>query len=189
MTLCFATSLSGQDLLTHKVPTDQKMKDIDSLSTHRLAERERFSNPATALYADEEHNFTDADLIELIMQEAFSHLGARYRSGGKGPAAFDCSGFTGYVFGQSDYSIGASSRDQYAKNIPVERSQMRRGDLVFFTSPRSGKQVGHVGIVVSVNPANDTFTFIHASTNRGVVVSENTEGYYARRFVGVRRVF
>lgn len=141
------------------------------------------------LYADKEHDFTDADLIELIMQEAFTHIGARYRSGGKGPEAFDCSGFTGYVFAQSDYSIGASSREQYAKNIPVERSQMRRGDLVFFTSPRSGKQVGHVGIVVSVDPSNDTFTFIHASTNRGVVVSENTEGYYARRFVGVRRVF
>jgi len=141
------------------------------------------------LYADEEHDFTDADLIELIMQEAFTHIGARYRSGGKGPGSFDCSGFTSYVFNQSDYQIGASSREQYSKNIPVKTSDMRRGDLVFFTSPNSGKQVGHVGIVVSVAPDRQTFTFIHASTNNGVVVNNSTDGYYTRRFVGVRRVF
>ena len=141
------------------------------------------------LYADDEHDFTDEDMIDLIMEEAFTHIGARYRSGGKGPNAFDCSGFTSYVFNPSDYSIGASSRDQYAKNIPVKRSDMRRGDLVFFTSPRSGSNVGHVGIVVDVNPQAQTFTFIHASTNHGVIVSNSTDGFYSRRFVGVRRVY
>ena len=35
---------------------------------------------------------------EMLMSEAFSHMGARYRSGGKGPSAFDCSGFTSYVY-------------------------------------------------------------------------------------------
>ena len=128
-------------------------------------------------------------LINDLMDEAYSHIGARYRSGSKGPNAFDCSGFTGYVFKQMGHpGIGASSRDQYARNTPVSRSEMQRGDLVFFTSPGSGRNVGHVGIVVDVDPINNTFNFIHASSSEGVKVSKSTDGFYARRFIGVRRV-
>ena len=121
------------------------------------------------------------------MDEAFSHLGTRYRSGAKGPSAFDCSGFTSYVYAQMGENIGCSSRDQYAKNTPIKRSELQTGDLVFFTSHNSGRSVGHVGIVVDVNK-DGTFSFIHASTSSGVKVSKSNEGYYARRYVGARRV-
>lgn len=128
--------------------------------------------------------------INNLMDEAMSHLGARYRSGSKGPYAFDCSGFTSYVFRQlGSANIGSSSRDQYARNIPVSRSEMQRGDLVFFTSPGSGRNVGHVGIVIDVDPETRSFNFIHASSSGGVKVSSSNDGFYARRFIGVRRVF
>jgi len=130
----------------------------------------------------------DVVTVNSIMDEAMSHLGARYRSGSKGPSAFDCSGFTSYVFGKTGAQIGSSSRDQYAKNMPVSREEMQRGDLVFFTSPRSGRSVGHVGIVIDVDPLTHTFSFIHASTSKGVVITNSDDGFYARRFVGVRRV-
>lgn len=127
--------------------------------------------------------------INGLLDEAMSHIGARYRSGSKGPYTFDCSGFTSYVFRQLGVAnIGASSRDQYARNTPVSRSEMQRGDLVFFTSPRSGRNVGHVGIVVDVDPITKTFNFIHASTSEGVKISNSNDGFYARRFIGVRRV-
>ena len=131
----------------------------------------------------------DALTINSIMDEAMSHIGARYRSGSKGPNAFDCSGFTSYVFRNSGgVEIGCSSRDQYAKNMPISRSEMQRGDLVFFTSPHSGRNVGHVGIVIDVDPLTQTFSFIHASSSKGVTITSSDEGFYARRFVGVRRV-
>lgn len=127
--------------------------------------------------------------INNLLDEAMSHIGARYRSGSKGPKAFDCSGFTSYVFKQlGSANIGCSSRDQYARNIPVSRSEMQRGDLVFFTSPGSGRNVGHVGIVVDVDPDTHSFNFIHASSSGGVMVSSSTDGFYSRRFIGVRRV-
>ena len=44
---------------------------------------------------DEDFNFSS---IDNVLDEAFSHIGARYRSGHSGPFAFDCSGFTSYVF-------------------------------------------------------------------------------------------
>ena len=126
--------------------------------------------------------------VNRITDEAMKHIGARYRSGSKGPNSFDCSGFTSYVFGRSNLNIGCSSRDQYARNIPISRSEMQRGDLVFFTSPHSGRNVGHVGIVVDVDPITRTFNFIHASSKSGVKISNSSEGFYARRYVGVRRV-
>lgn len=140
------------------------------------------------LYADGyDANFNFATTDDILSQ-ATSLIGSRYRSGSKGPNAFDCSGFTSYVFGQSNIVIGNSSRDQYARNIPIQRKEMQAGDLVFFTSPGSGRAVGHVGIVLDFDPITDTFTFIHASSKGGVKISNSTDGYYTNRYVGVRRV-
>jgi len=140
------------------------------------------------LYADDYNPNVSFASVNDILDQATSLIGARYRSGSKGPNAFDCSGFTSYIYGQNNISIGCSSRDQYARNIPIKRSEMQPGDLVFFTSPSSRHGVGHVGIVMDFDPINDTFTFIHASSKDGVKISNSTDGYYERRYVGVRRV-
>ncbi len=123
-----------------------------------------------------------------ILSQATSFIGTRYRSGSKGPYAFDCSGFTSYVYGQNNISIGCSSRDQYARNIPIRTEEMQPGDLVFFTSPNSGRGVGHVGIIMDYDPIDNSFTFIHASSKGGVKISHSTDGNYMRRYIGVRRV-
>jgi hypothetical protein len=140
------------------------------------------------IYGTQDDLNEEFERTEMVMSEAFSHIGTRYRSGAKGPSAFDCSGFTSYVFKQqTNVFIGASSRDQYARNIPITRDELQSGDLVFFTSPRSGRGVGHVGIVVDVDPVTQTFTFIHASTSSGVKISNSTDSGYANRYVGARR--
>ena len=141
------------------------------------------------IYGPQDNLNEEFERTEMLMSEAFSHIGTRYRSGAKGPSAFDCSGFTSYVYKQmTDVFIGASSRDQYARNIPITRAELQCGDLVFFTSPRSGRNVGHVGIVVDVDPVTQNFTFIHASTNSGVKISNSTDSGYAKRYVGARRI-
>ena len=175
----FSQPLFAQDQYARHAPTSRRLQHIDTLATHFLLPLNGETEKATVGLA----------FINTLIEEAYKHLGKRYRSGGKGPTVFDCSGFTGYVFKKFDYLIGASSREQYARNKPIKRSEMRRGDLVFFTSPRSGRGVGHVGIVIDVDPQTDTFTFIHASTNYGVRVTHSTDGYYAKRYIGVRRVF
>ena len=140
------------------------------------------------LYTGQTLNY-DELMTENLIDEALSHIGARYVYGSKGPRTFDCSGFTSYVYKQqNNVWIGASSREQYAINTPIKRSEMQAGDLVFFTSPRSGRNVGHVGIVLDYDPKTNVFTFIHASTKQGVKVSKSTEGYYQKRYIGVRRV-
>lgn len=126
-------------------------------------------------------------LIDDLLKEASTHLGKRYVFGSKGPNTFDCSGFSGYVFRQFGFSIGSDSRDQYKKGKNIDRKDLRKGDLVFFTSRRSGKNVGHVGIVWEVDKETGEFKFIHASTRNGVKIS-NFEGYYVNRYIGAKRV-
>lgn len=126
-----------------------------------------------------------ADIVDYAKQ----FIGTRYRRGAKGPSSFDCSGFTSYVFRNFDLSLGASSRAQALQGEKVDILDARPGDLVFFSGSRAGKTVGHVGIVVSVDPSTASVQFIHAATSRGVRIDSYPDGgYYSRRFHSIRRV-
>lgn len=125
-------------------------------------------------------------LINDILKEAEKHIGKKYVHGSHGPNTFDCSGFSHYVYKQFGYYISPGSRTQYTQGVKVDRKDARKGDLIFFTSRSSGNNVGHVGIVWDVDKENGTIKFIHASL-KGVRISE-VEGYYERRFVGIKRI-
>lgn len=186
--ICLLTSVShavGQTVKSVPQTLEEVLSEVEDV--FEVGDGEEIDN-FDFLYTGKESFSYDKAMVDNLMEEAYKHLGARYRFGSKGPNTFDCSGFTSYVYRQNNMEIGASSRDQYARNIPVKRSEMQAGDLVFFTSPRSGRGVGHVGIVIDYDPVTQVFTFIHASTKDGVKVSKSTDGYYNRRFVGVRRV-
>ena len=127
------------------------------------------------------------ELLNDLLSEARSHMGKRYSRGSKGPNAFDCSGFSSYVYRQFGYSLSPSSRDQYNQGEKVDRKNLRKGDLVFFKGRSTKGGVGHVGIVVDADEKGN-FTFIHAATSKGITVSNCNEPYYAARFVGGKRV-
>lgn len=128
-------------------------------------------------------------IVPDMISYAKRHLGSRYRSGGKGPKAFDCSGFTSYVFREFGYKLGASSRDQYTQGSAVAPDEVQPGDLVFFSGRAAGKTVGHVGMVIDVDPETQAIRFIHASNSGGVKVDTYPDGgYYSRRYIGAKRV-
>lgn len=133
-----------------------------------------------------EYDAKTSGIVADLLTEANRHIGKRYVHGAKGPSQFDCSGFSSYVYKQLGYSISTSSRAQFNEGVSVKRNDLRKGDLVFFTSRSSGKNVGHVGIVVSADNEKGTFKFIHASI-KGVKIS-NFEGYYVPRYLGARRI-
>lgn len=78
-----------------------------------------------------------------VLTEAARHEGAPYEYGAAGPNAFDCSGFTMYVFGQLGRSLPHNADEQEQATQPVPASQMQPGDLIFFHDSGS---VSHVGI-------------------------------------------
>ena len=101
---------------------------------------------------------------ESVVKTALQYLGARYRSGMSGPTAFDCSGFTSFVYGKENVSILRSSRSQFTQGTPIARiSDLKKGDLVFFGGSGRTRSVGHVGIVTDVDPSGSNFSFVHAS--------------------------
>lgn len=127
-----------------------------------------------------------AQIIADLLGEAKRYMGRPYAHGAKGPKAFDCSGFTSYVYRQFGFNLSPSSRTQFTQGVQVDKDNLREGDLVFFTSRRSGKNVGHVGIVVSADNVSGNFKFIHASM-KGITISDY-KGYYLGRYLGARRV-
>lgn len=79
-----------------------------------------------------------------VLAYAASLRGRPYSYGAAGPSAFDCSGYTSYVFAHAvGRTLAHSSATQYANSIKIAKSAIRPGDLVFFTS---GGRVYHVGI-------------------------------------------
>lgn len=82
--------------------------------------------------------------VQRLLDEARALEGISYNYGGNSPReGFDCSGFTSYVFERAGRTIPRTSRAQAAAADRISRSQLRAGDLIFFT-PYG--EVSHVAI-------------------------------------------
>jgi cell wall-associated NlpC family hydrolase len=110
---------------------------------------------------------------------ALSKVGASYGMGAAGPDAFDCSGLTMWALARADIAAPHSSYAQYAMGSGVARSEIRRGDLVFFDSFGAG--ASHVGIATSPTTAV-------SATNHGVMTHPIFDAYWGGHYVGARRL-
>ena len=124
------------------------------------------------------------DLRRNIIREAKSLLGAKYKYGGKTPAAFDCSGYTSYIMRQNGIAIPSGSFNQalIGKKVSVKYSQP--GDLIFFGNKGN---VTHVGIVVENN--KNGILVIHSTSSQGVVINKiNMSKYWNERIMFSRNI-
>jgi peptidoglycan DL-endopeptidase CwlO len=112
---------------------------------------------------------------------ALDYRGVPYRNGGSDPSGFDCSGFMQYVFRQTGAVLPREVHDQFRIGVEIDRSEIEAGDLVFFETVSRG--ASHVGLAIGGGE------FVHAPSSRGVVrVERLTSTYWARRYVGARRI-
>ncbi|TAF75335.1 MAG: NlpC/P60 family protein [Bacteroidetes bacterium] len=125
---------------------------------------------------------------EKIIQSAKKHIGTSYKSGGKSPeTGFDCSGFTAYIFKKINISLAATASQQSNQGKAVFVKEAQKGDLIFFKGGNANDtKIGHVGIVVSNE--GEPIKFIHASSSKGIMISQLDEKYFRDRFVKIRRV-
>lgn len=115
-----------------------------------------------------------------IIQVARKQIGDRYVPGRMGPDAFDCSGFTRYVYKQATGKVlPHSSRAQYTKVKRIKKSQAQPGDLVFFF--RNGAH--HVGIYIGKNRMIDA-----PGVGGRVRVSPITGSWWTRSYTGMGRI-
>jgi cell wall-associated NlpC family hydrolase len=110
---------------------------------------------------------------------ALSKVGAPYASGAAGPDAFDCSGLTMWALARAGIAAPHSSFAQFAMGSGVARSDIRRGDLVFFDSAGTG--ASHVALATSPTTAV-------SATDHGVMTHPIFDAYWGGHYVGARRL-
>lgn len=118
----------------------------------------------------------------LLYDTIATWLGTPYRYSGSCEKGIDCSGFVNVlydrVFGKR---IGArNSAEIYSSVYKLDLSELKEGDLVFFRIYR--KRISHVGLFLGNNK------FVHASTSKGVIISDLNEPYYRKYFAGAGRL-
>lgn len=121
-----------------------------------------------------------------IVEEAEQFLGTHYRSAGKSPKGFDCSGFVYYIMKEHDIDMNASSASQERQGNKISKKDAKPGDLVFFRRS-SGGRVFHVAMVYEND--NDGITLIHSTSGRGVVIDKLEESsYWSSKYMSFRNV-
>jgi cell wall-associated NlpC family hydrolase len=133
-------------------------------------------------YAALAHRPGDKEYIrKKIVKTANQYIGIPYRWGGESRhTGFDCSGLTMAVYRLNGLKLPRSSRMQWQTGRSVSRSQLLKGDLVFFATSGKGR-VTHVGIYTGNNK------FLHApGRGRKIRVSSLSNEYFKSRYLGAR---
>ncbi len=116
---------------------------------------------------------------QRVVAIAKRYLGIPYRWGGASPSTgFDCSGLTMYVYAKVGISLAHYTGSQWNTGRHVSRSQLRPGDLVFFTP-----SLGHMGMYIGGG------RFIHSPHTGDVVkISSLSDSWYSSQYQGAVRV-
>lgn len=113
------------------------------------------TTPTTSPTADESNKeqTTNLALADQIIKTGEKYLGTPYKFGAPSGQTnvFDCSSFVQYVYGKHGIDLPRTSRQQSKVGTTVPRSQLQKGDLMFFKTSSSGGEVGHVGIYAGDN--------------------------------------
>ena len=80
----------------------------------------------------------------IAVRAALSRLGRPYVWGATGPNQFDCSGLVQWAYARAGIHLDRTTYQQINDGLPVPRSQVRPGDLVF-------PHAGHVQMAIGNN--------------------------------------
>ncbi len=108
--------------------------------------------------------------------------GTPYRLGGTAKSGIDCSAFVKELYDRVYHTeLLRTSGEQFSSSTYIsDRDELKEGDLVFFKI--RSRRISHVGIYLSNG------RFVHASSSRGVVISDLSESYWTRYYAGGGRV-
>lgn len=118
-----------------------------------------------------------AESASLLEDSILRKIGVPYRLFGTDDNGYDCSGLVWRVFSEIGFNLTRMPARSLWQSLPEATSEQitQFGTLVFFNG------LSHVGIV------RDAFSFYHASSSQGVVLSPFT-GYWEKRVTGYRVV-
>lgn len=142
-------------------------------------------NNNEVLEEDNQNNYSPINqTVNNIFLEAKTYLGTPYRYGGTTRKGMDCSSFMQHIYKIEGIFLPRVSSRQARIGVPVSKGELRKGDLVFF-STTSRYRITHVGMVTDVSEQG--IQFIHAASSKGVSFSTLNNPYWNRRYRGARR--
>lgn len=110
-----------------------------------------------------------------LYQFIYEWIGTPYRLGGKTKNGVDCSKFAYELYDQVfNTPLGHNSRNIYTQVDPIKKDELKPGDLVFFKI--RSRNITHVGVYIGDDK------FAHASSSRGVMISNLNEAYWKRYY-------
>jgi LysM repeat protein len=119
-----------------------------------------------------------------IINTGDNYLGKPYRYGSSvgSTSSFDCSSFTSLVFSKHGVNLPRSSSAQAQVGTPVSKSDLQKGDLVFYDTNYDGV-INHVAIYAGGGK------MLGAQSSTGVAFTDAFSPYYwGDRYVTARRV-
>lgn len=172
------------------VPFNEVLSKVSNVPTGRVMQQKAQYNINTNCavhgnipqYINPQYNTNTKDAqTKKAIEIAKSYLGGKYVWGATGPDAFDCSGFTQYIYRHAyGKEIPRVSYEQAKFGEKVSRDELQPGDLVFFDTMNKGR-VSHVGFYIGNN------RFIHAASSKSGIIESELSGYYDRKYLGARR--
>ncbi|EFI9567932.1 NlpC/P60 family protein [Escherichia coli] len=159
---------------------DKKKSTATTKKTQKTAKK-----AASGTLADA-HKAKVQKATKVAMNKLMQQIGKPYRWGGSSPrTGFDCSGLVYYAYKDLvKIRIPRTANEMYHLRdaAPIERSELKNGDLVFFRTQGRGT-ADHVGVYVGNGK------FIQSPrTGQEIQITSLSEDYWQRHYVGARRV-
>ncbi len=161
-------------------------KELEESFSEEAMQKAQLASIESSLRNDEiSKSIKFSKTIDGILSEAETYLGTPYRYGGTTRNGIDCSAFVLSVFGSAvGMNLPRVAAAQSQEGDRIEKTNLQKGDLVFFSH---GKRISHVGIVHDVDE-NGEVHFIHAATSRGVMISSLNDSYWGPRYRFGKRI-
>lgn len=123
---------------------------------------------------------SDSQIKASLQAQQASWRGVRYRLGGMSKSGIDCSGFILVTFRDKfGINLPRSTQEQALIGAFVQERDLQVGALVFF---KTAPFTRHVGVYIGDR------RFLHASTSRGVIVSDLDNPYWKTKYWTSRRL-
>lgn len=195
MSWAFCSCNSSQQLLTPPVSKIQRQSDLQPLPASSLTINTEMGTAQPqrgALVSASEmlkHKYAGMlgvapELVSNFSLYSFIEdwYGVRYRMGGSDKSGIDCSAFVQRLYEQVfSANVFRTAMEQFANcRMVFSYDSLSEGDLVFFKT--HGRRISHVGIYLTNN------WFVHASSTKGVMISNLCEQYWSRFYAGAGKV-
>ncbi|MGU3412572.1 NlpC/P60 family protein [Enterobacteriaceae bacterium C23F] len=126
----------------------------------------------------------EEDIRQKILSQYSRWQGVKYKFGGTTAKGIDCSSLMQQIFHAafpetSRSRLPRTTAEQIKQGAHASAMALKPGDLLFFQMSTNER---HVGVYIGNQQ------FVHASTSKGVMISDLKNDYWKTRFTVARRV-